>query len=164
MIALAGAIYDFDRMGAYCLGPDRGPDCALADDLDIGLITDLAFADDSYRDPRVRSVLAFAPAVAQAFDAQGLAEINIPVHIVGSRNDALTLFHLNAERYATLIANAELEVVERGGHFVYLSNCNETGRSVAPQVCIDEDPQTNRAAIHENLAESAYRFFSDTLD
>lgn len=161
VIALAGAIYDFGRMDTYCSGPQRGPDCDLVDDLDFSLLPDLARSGDSYRDPRVRAVFALAPAVGQGFEREQLEAIEIPVHIVGALDDALTLFETNAAHYARHIPEAELEIVERGGHFVFLSTCNENGRSLAPQVCTDEDPETDRAVVHDRLAESAHRFFYD---
>lgn len=164
VIALAGAIYDFARMGAYCAGPDAGSDCSLADGLDIAAIGDLADAGRSFRDDRIRAAFAMAPAVGRGFSAEALGAVEIPVHVVGSTDDELTPFDQNAARYAQLLPNAELTVVQPGGHFVYLSSCNDLGREVATIVCDDPDPDTHRRGVHDFVARQAVEFFRERLD
>jgi predicted dienelactone hydrolase len=163
VIALAGAIYDADRIATYCSGPEAGPDCELASELDPAELTDLADAGRSFRDGRIRAAFAMAPAVAQGFDETGLAAVSIPVRIVGSLDDELTLFRLNAQRYAELVPGATLATVRPGGHFVYMSVCNSLGREVAALVCVDPDPTTERAAVHERVAGEALAFFAEHL-
>lgn len=163
VIALAGARYDLGFVGSYCAGPSAGPDCSLAADVDFDAIPDVSAASQSYRDPRVRSVFAMAPAVGQGFAREGLDSVATPVHIVGSIDDELTLFPLNAAHYAMGIPSAQLTTVSPGGHFVYMPVCNDLGREVAALVCVDPDPATNRRAIHERVAALAVDFFRETL-
>ena len=162
-LALAGARYDLRLIGAYCASARAGPDCELASAVDFAAIGDVADAGDSYRDERVRAVFAMAPAVGQGFDESALEEIQLPVQIVGSWDDELTLFPLNAAHYAGGIPGAKLTTVQPGGHFVYMSRCNSLGFEVAPLVCTDPDPKTDRAAVHSRVADEAIRFFRESL-
>lgn len=163
VIALAGARFDAGRLAAYCAGGDAGPDCALAMDVDLADLPDFDAAGLSYRDDRVDAVFAMAPAVGQGFDADGLSSVRIPVRIVGSRDDELTLFGLHAAHYARVLPGATLVTVRPGGHFVYLSICNELGREVAALVCVDPDPETDRGAVHDRIGRDAVAFFRRTL-
>lgn len=163
VIALAGARFDPDRLAAYCAGADAGPDCALASDVDLADVPDVDVAHLSYRDDRVAAAFAMAPAVGQGFDADGLSSVRIPVRIVGSRDDELTPFDLHARHYANALPGATLVTVRPGGHFVYLSICNELGRDVAGLVCVDPDPATDRAAVHDRVGRDAVDFFRRTL-
>lgn len=163
VIALAGGRYDPVRLGAYCSGPDAGPECSLAGDVDFASIPDLADAGLSYRDPRISAVFAMAPAVGPGVSAESLADVAIPVQVVGSIDDELTLFPTNAAHYASAIPGAGLTAVQPGGHFVYMSPCNALGRDVAALVCIDPDPATDRRAVHERVAREAVEFFGATL-
>jgi len=56
-----------------------------------------------------------------------------------------------------------LTVLPEGGHFTFLSVCNEQGRERAKEICIDTDPTVNRAAIHEQVDKLILDFFDSNL-
>ncbi|MEH6591417.1 MAG: hypothetical protein V7746_14245 [Halioglobus sp.] len=116
-IALAGAIYVPELMEDYCSGSNRGPDCDLANG-DVAI--DYSTAASSYRDDRVKSVLAMAPAVGPAIDQGSLESINIPVFVMATMDDEILNFDRHAEFYAKSIPTAELRLLSGGGHFIYM--------------------------------------------
>ena len=119
-LALAGGVYQQENMRQYCEGPDRGPDCDLAVDV---LDVDFSDAALSYRDDRVHSVVALAPAVGPAIERGSLEAVSIPVLIVAARDDGVLPYAMHARYYADQIPRAELWELPVGGHFLFMQ-CN----------------------------------------
>jgi predicted dienelactone hydrolase len=163
VLQLAGARFRPEDMLAYCNGPHAGPDCSLIAGADLSAIPDRADASKSYRDRRVRAVLALAPVLGPGVTAKSLRQITIPVEIMASRTDELVPFDLNAGRYARLIPHAHPTVVPDAGHFVFMPLCSEAGRFTAAAVCVDPSPSVDRAAVHERAIARALDFFGHSL-
>ena len=123
VFALAGAIYEPDRMAAYCESDRRGPDCDLVDAVDFGEV-DFSEASENYRDERIRASFAMAPAVGNGIRVSSLAEIRIPFHVVTTRRDELLDPARNALHYAEHTPRSTLTIEEEGGHFVFVSRCS----------------------------------------
>lgn len=120
-------------------------------------------SDGSYRDSRVRSVFAMAPALGPAFPAAGLKEISIPVEIVAGESDQNIPIASSAKYFAAVIPGAELHIFSGDvGHYVFLDSCTELGRKSAPLLCVDEDG-VDRNTIHRDTAQMASIFFRSTL-
>jgi predicted dienelactone hydrolase len=117
--ALAGGIYDPDLMGAYCESAAKGTDCSLVEGMDFSTI-DLTGAGESYKDSRVKAVFAMAPALGPGMISDSLANIDIPVEIVVAADDALVIPDHNAYHYSRHTPTAELAIVPKGGHFVFI--------------------------------------------
>ena len=163
VIALAGAIYHPERMGSHCRDEPALKGCRPDARAIFEALPDGDAASLSYKDPRFRAVFAIAPALGPAFAAEDLADIKIPVAIVASAKDEWVPLAENAERYAKLIAGAKLTVLPDGGHFSFLSTCNEEGRNRAKAICIDSDPTVHRAAIHAQVEPLVLDFFDTHL-
>jgi predicted dienelactone hydrolase len=102
MIAIAGGITSLAHFREFCASAQADASCqvppefsdlraqarALADSNEVFCA---AFAKDghSYRDNRVRAVLAMAPALGPAFLPESLDRIAIPVAIVAGVADAI---------------------------------------------------------------------------
>lgn len=162
VIALAGGIYELGRMQSYCAGEKRGADCDLAPMLS----GPEPKASASLKDSRIRAVLSMAPAVGPAITPESLAEISVPISIVAAEDDEWLQPALNAEYYAKGIPGAELTLVPRGGHFLFLS-CDPI-TAVADwfisqfNLCgggIDAD----REAMQSDIAAKAVEFFNEHL-
>lgn len=148
---LAGARLDLALLRRQA--PD--PPAFLADtigDLERRRETDAVFreswarAESSYRDPRVRSVFALAPAIGFGFADAGLRRIDIPVRIVVGRDDRINPPAANAYRFAGAIPTAEyVELPGERGHFTVRT------------------PDDARAAELAQVATFAVRFFEATL-
>jgi predicted dienelactone hydrolase len=163
VIALAGGIYHPERMGGQCEKnpPRRGcrPDARTI----FEKLPDRDAASASYRDPRFRAVFAIAPALGPGFAAEDLASIKIPVGIVASAEDEWVPLNENAAHYAELIPGAKLTVLPKGGHFTFLSLCNERGLAGAKDICIDINATVDRAAVHEQVGKLVVDFFDARL-
>jgi predicted dienelactone hydrolase len=162
VLGLAGAIYDIDRMRAYCNSAERGPECGLAAALpeaDPG-------ASALLKDPRIKAVFSMAPGWGAATKPDSLKAIDIPVKIVGVEDDEILLPATHAEYFDELIPDAELVMLPTGGHFIFLS-CSPMTR-VADwfidrfNLCgigIDID----RDAVQRETAATAVQFFDRYL-
>jgi predicted dienelactone hydrolase len=171
-LALAGGVLDLRRLLALYaasgrdLAADMPPEFSDPKAL-VALLTKLVDADDghrhSYRDPRVRAAFLIAPALGEAFTAEGLAPVDIPVEIVVGAADALATPETNALWLARHVARAEATVLEGLiGHYVFVSECTEMGCQALPAICQDA-PSVDRRAVHERVSAMALRFFDRHL-
>ena len=119
-LSLGGALFKPDLMIEYCSGNTRGPDCDLANN-DVSI--DYSTASLSYKDDRVKSVVAMAPALGPGVEQRSLEAVNIPVLILATEDDELLKLEKHAKYYAKHLPNAELRLLVGGGHFIYME-CN----------------------------------------
>jgi predicted dienelactone hydrolase len=123
----------------------------------------ISHAGRSYRDPRIRSVFAIAPALGPAFVQESLRRITRPVSIVAGSDDRLVPARANAQLLAKLIPGARLTILPGGvGHYTFLAACTDAGRREQPQLCADA-AGVDRETIHRRTADSAAEFFESTL-
>jgi len=117
----------------------------------------------SYRDPRIRSVFAIAPALGPAFIPDSLRRLTIPVEIVAGTDDQIVPIGSNAQLVAKLTPRANLVLLPDGvGHYTFLATCTDVGRRAQPQLCTDANG-VDREAIHQRTADRAIQFFDNTL-
>jgi predicted dienelactone hydrolase len=185
VIELAGGRTDLQAYGQYCSSspleacappPDRADFVTYIQEVaqdptkDPMLAEALGHAGDSYLDKRVGAIFAMAPAFGYSFDTTSLRKISIPVHVVVGDADALAPAQWNAEYYVESInankrfKNASLDVLQGGvGHFVFLDLPTEFGKQVLPPDLALDLPGVDRAAIHDQVAQSALKFFCESL-
>ena len=117
----------------------------------------------SYRDQRVRAVFAIAPAVGQAFDADGFREVTIPVSMVVGAADRIAPVATNAGRFLALMPNAHLTVLPGGvAHYTFLDTCTDAGKAKLPVYCGDAEG-VDREKAHTTVSEMAVKFFDRNL-
>lgn len=172
MMELAGATTDFNRLLAWCdqvknaCNPPEMPDLmqrfqAIQQKPDVQ--DAIHHSGDSYRDARIRAVLAIAPAVARAFTPQSLQQIAIPVEIVAGASDQMAPPADNAKFFARNITGAQLTILNGGvGHYTFLDVCTEAGKKRFPQFCLD-NPDVDRQTIHTEVGQMAADFFDREL-
>lgn len=171
VLLLAGAITNLQRFEEWLIargevggGPREFPDIA-------GHIPVLSARSEpfrrsmkrhsqSYLDPRVKAVMAFAPAPpVRSFERDSIARIRIPTSIIVGQNDmeaphgecALWLKENNPSFQANLLGR---EV----GHYVFLPEATNAGRDLESTICSDP-VGVDRVAIHRSAAEAAERLF-----
>ena len=162
VLALAGAVYDIDRMHAYCNSAEAGPECGLSDALPAADPD----ASSLLKDPRVQAVFAMVPGWGAATKPDSLKAIDIPIRIIGVEDDELLLAERHAIYFAELIPGSELVMLPTGGHFIFLT-CSLPTRVVdwfidQYNLCgigIDVD----RDAVQKQTAASAVQFFDQHL-
>lgn len=116
----------------------------------------------SYRDPRIRSVFAIAPALGPAFIPESLRRITTPVAIIAGSDDRIVPVGSNARLLARFTPHARLTLLRGVGHYTFLATCTDAGRRARPQLC-DDVTGVDREAIHQRTADNAARFFASTL-
>lgn len=174
VLELAGARTNLARFMAFCRSPAADAICHPPEmdlvrggvDLDAPpspeAAASIARSGESYRDPRVRSVFAIAPAVGEAFDAEGLAPIAAPVSILAGSADGIAPVATNAGRIAGLRPDFEFTLVPGAGHYTFLSPCAPGLARSAPMLCT-ERPGVDRGAAHAAAIVKALGFFQRTL-
>jgi predicted dienelactone hydrolase len=176
VIAIAGGITSLAHFRKFCASPSADASCqappalgdlrAKAEALAAGdeaYRAALATDTRSYRDRRVRAVFAMAPALGPAFLPESLARISIPVAIAAGAADAIAPVESGARFFAARIPDAEPTIFPGGvGHYVFLPDCTEAGRTARPAICNDA-PGVDRDAVHSATAELAEAFFARRL-
>lgn len=119
-------------------------------------------AGRSYRDTRIRAVLAIAPALGPAFVPASLRRITTPVALVAGSEDRMVPIGSNAQLLTRLIPRASLTLVPGAGHYTFLATCTEDGRRAQPQLCA-EARDVDRDTVHQRTADQAAQFFARIL-
>lgn len=175
VIALAGGRIDVAQFTAFCASPRRDATCAPQPEFpeararfDALRLTDprvdqsLSRSGQSFRDPRISSIVALAPALGGAFTAAGLQAIESPVLIVVGAADRTAPPATNAETIAAAIPGAKLHILDGDvDHYVFLNTCNAAGHRLVP-VCTDA-AGVDRDAIHQSVVELVAAHFAATL-
>jgi predicted dienelactone hydrolase len=173
MIEIAGGITDPATFIDFCASPKADGTCSSPPEFPT-LIEDfrklakekpefLRHATDSYRDARVRTVFAMAPALGPAFRLASLAKITIPVEIVAGEGDTNVPITSGARYLAANIPGSKLVVYPGAiGHYVFLDSCTEIGQKNASILCNDA-AGVKRDVIHAQTIDSALQFFEHTL-
>ncbi|WP_306117262.1 MULTISPECIES: hypothetical protein [unclassified Roseitalea] len=172
VLCLAGALTDLDLFEAWRQteapemgGPREFPD--LADRLkrleqsSETFRRSVARHGQSWRDHRIRAVVAYAPApTVRAFEPQSVASIDIPVALMTGAADAEAPFEACTrwlEKQNPSFAVSRLD--EPVGHYVFLQEATDVGKAAEPSICVD--PQgIDRRAIHERAAAAAIDLFA----
>lgn len=114
----------------------------------------------SWRDQRIRAVMAYAPApTVRAFEPRSVAAIDIPVALMTGASDTETPFDactrwLEKQNPAFTVTRLDEPV----GHYVFLQEATDTGKASEPAICVDP-PGVNRRAIHQQAAQAAMDLF-----
>ena len=170
-IVLAGGLIDLQALGAVYqterdilrLMPPEFPDSSAFLSLFRSLVESDTSHQASYHDERVRAAFAIAPALGESFTASGLASVEIPIKIVVGEADASTPAPTNGGRFASLIKQAELVILEgQVAHYTFLAEATALGKQVAPEICVDH-PSVNRPYIHKRVSECVSEFFDKQL-
>ena len=164
VIAMGGAIFDPDAMAQYCRArqdqQDKG--CSYASGIPQVSVTD-PDARKSWRDSRIRAILAMDPALGPGYDATALSAISVPVHIIGAEKNDFLPFEPHAGHYAACIPGATLTRLSRGeGHFIFIDLCQADIQVNTVPLCSDR-PGVRRAEVHERLREIIQGFFEKYL-
>jgi len=165
--ALAGAITEASRFQRtdgsrdYARGVPEFPD--LADRLPGLLESSAVFRaswarmSDSCRDPRFKAALILEPGRGLlGFNEGSLAAIDLPSHIIAGSASAVApaAIWLHERLRTSTLDLLPPEV----GHYVYLPEATDAGRSAHPATCVDA-AGVDRRGIHDHAAAAAVRLF-----
>ena len=173
-LAVVGGRIDLDRFRKFCASAEADATCDpqteyadAAKDLDALIAADPGAAPDetarraSYRDPRIKAVAAFAPALGQMLSDESLAAIETPVAIAVGDADKVAPESSNARRIADHVPDARFERYSGIGHYAFLNTCTKHGRRY---VAVCKDAQgVDREAVHDRAAAYAIGHFEDVF-
>ena len=151
-------------MARYCTSQKDRSDkkCGYASGTPHIPITD-PDARKSWRDDRIRAILALDPALGPGFDRQSLSKMSVPVHIIGAEENDFLPFEFHAGHYAALIPGAMLTRLSNGeGHFIFIDACQADIEVNKVFLCRDR-PGVKRAEVHEKFTRIVRGFFEKNL-
>jgi predicted dienelactone hydrolase len=115
--------------------------------------------EQSHRDPRIRAVVAVDPGLAQAFDADSLRGITVPVQLINLGRPGQLPLAVDATRLAPLVPAARYAFLPDATHFSFLGVCRPNGAALLSSegetdpVCEDGGGRP-RPAIHAELLQT----------
>lgn len=163
-LALAGAVTETQRMMDFVkdhpetAGPQEMPD--LSGQIEPLLAASSVFRQSwerqsqTYRDERVRAVVAIAPAPpVRGFTEESLRGIQVPVTILCGEADEEAPYDLCSAWLNERLPNSSLTSLGKGvGHYTLLPVGAETAARYKPQYWVDA-PGVDRAAVHAAAAK-----------
>ncbi|QZA77715.1 hypothetical protein K4H28_15835 [Deefgea tanakiae] len=174
-LAVAGGICNLSELYRFCSSDERDASCDAPPEFSslLAMREQLIASDPefnlelerhalSYKDPRVRAVLLLNTALGHVFTSDGVAQIDIPLHIVVAAGDQIAPAKSNGMYLAQLIPAAKLTVLDEAvNHYVYLCEATPAGKQYLPELCCD-DAMVERRLIHQQTAELAVSFFQSS--
>jgi predicted dienelactone hydrolase len=174
VVALAGGITDLAKFSEFCEGAERDATCDPQPEYpeadedfrrlvseDAAVSESLARQSDSFRDERISSFVALAPALIQAFSQESLQAIEAPFLVVSGTNDRIAPAATNSDRLLSLIPNVHYVEADGADHYVFLNACTLKGRMF---VSICRDPAgVSRGDSHADISEAVAVYFRNTL-
>ena len=174
VLGLAGAVTDMRLFAAWAEGRSSGrgprefPD--LADRLPTLLATSATLRaswerqSESCRDPRVKAVLACAPApTVRGFTPASLRAIDLPVALAVGEADREAPPDEGARWLHAQLPHSSLELLGAAvGHYALLAEGTAHGRAVMPELWADP-PGVDRRVVHERVARTALATFGEVV-
>lgn len=174
-LIIAGGEPDFIRFRTHCTTNPQAQDCRFvqamraerARNAQAGGVppvppTPLAALSWTH-DPRIKAVVAAAPALGYVFEGGGLKAVATPVQLWTGDKDEVTPAVWNADVIRrSLPKPPEFALVAGAGHPVFLAACPEGFAAQAPDVCSDP-AGFRRTAFHPRFNEAVVKFFRRTL-
>jgi predicted dienelactone hydrolase len=158
LIAIGG-IADMSKVVTYCQENPQDWGCAEARRRGSPA-SDFISTPIAAVDTRIKAAVLVAPAVAAAFQPNGLATAKVPVQLwIGAKDDYVS----DAARVRTLLPTPpDYHLVANGGHFAYLAPCGELLARSAPEICVDPKG-FDRTAFLRDFHHSVIAFYRQRL-
>lgn len=180
-LEISGARANREAYARYCDTYKAMPDCVwfaggkayvngeavAVDKLDLRKIDKDRF-EQSNLDRRISASVLVDPALAQAYDAQSLKQIAIPMHFINLGRPGTIPVAVIADGLAKLIPEASYDQVDDAVHFSFLAECREGGAELLKSfgdtdLLCDDGGTRSRADIHAQLREMITAAFTRHL-
>lgn len=118
----------------------------------------------NYCDHRIKAIVALAPPPPiKALTPQSLAAINVPAQIIVGQGDNEAPHRSCAQWLDKLLPHSHLDLLGKNvGHYVFLNEATQFGKTVEPDICSDAKG-VDRSAIHHQTALSALKLFNNVM-
>ncbi|MBW9053885.1 alpha/beta hydrolase family protein [Rhizobium mesosinicum] len=167
-LSIAGGNLDPDKFARSCDPGGTGIDCAEFASAGIDLHSvDRQKLTRSHLDPRVKATVVIDPEFGTSFTPESLAQISIPVRLVNLGTPETVWPGLRASGLENAISGARYDLLTNASQYSAFSECKPAGGSILREegeepLCQDSEG-TNRAAIHDRLAEMVAAAFGSDL-
>lgn len=171
VLALAGAQADLSRIAAHCAseraadpifcGVGRDGGTAATPAAPTAPVAPSASLLPSLRDPRVRAVVAMAPA-GVPFTAASLAQVRVPTRIYEAEQDRFLVPRFHAEWIARNMPTAELRRIPNAWHFAFMDTPSMPIQTPDGDIAADP-PGFDRQALLARLGREVPAFFDEAL-
>ncbi len=112
----------------------------------------------SFIDKRIKRVIALDPALGHITKQASLKKIDVPVLVIGSKQNDFLTYERHAGFYAAHIPNVKNVILNQGeGHFVYLDTCEHNYQALGVSLCIDKEG-VQRDKVHQGLYPHIFSF------
>lgn len=163
VLALAGGQVELSRIASHCAS-ERAADpifCGVGRNAGAPTGTAAALLLPSLRDPRVRAVVAMAPA-GVPFTAASLADIRVPTRIYEAEQDRFLVPRFHAEWVALNMPAAELRRIPDAWHFAFMDTPSTAIPTDDGDVRADP-PGFDRKALLARLGDEIPAFFDQVF-
>jgi len=169
VMRLAGAASDFQAHQDFCAS-SAGISCGALRQLNIGHAEDFAKLAPDNRDARIGAVVSLDLGGTQTLTATSLAEVEIPVLVIGAPRGEQIEQKIESLALAAMLPAEKVESlhVANTGHFDFLGLCTDRALAILREeepddvmVCIDG--QKPRAERHAGFVDAIDQFLSDKL-
>lgn len=170
VLSLAGARIAPFKLASYCDNEAVNPSlCNWVSESGVNLHTiDTQQAGRSNIDKRIKFAIAIDPTPADIFNANSLAEINIPMVIMNLGNiNTIPQTALGSE-VAKAIPSATYVVIKDASHYSLFNKCKNgtadlaISKNINEPICSDGNA-TSRHEVHDKLIHTITRYFSLAL-
>jgi predicted dienelactone hydrolase len=159
VLTAAGGEPDLRTVADHCKAHPAFEDCQIVEQHPVTLDSDIVWTHD----PRIKAVVAAAPALGFAFGSKGLAAVLQPVQLWRAEDDLILPHPYYAEAVRLALPKPpETHVVVDAGHYDFLKPCSVELATRVPAICTSR-PGFDRAAFHERFDQDVVAFFTRTL-
>jgi predicted dienelactone hydrolase len=112
----------------------------------------------TYADARVKKIIMIDPTLGYGATPESLANVQLPILIIGAQNNDFLPWENHGTRYAKGIKNSKLYLLTgEEGHFIFLDACNNDIRVMGVPLCKDRTG-VDRAVTHAALIPPILEF------
>ena len=171
VMALAGGRFDRARYQNYCDASPERADCRWY--REVGVAADAAgreSLESPLGDDRLAAVVSFDLGLAQAFDRQSVAAIDIPTYVIGAGSHLRDLpVEAESRHLAGMLPPATSTYLESDEitHFTFFSECRPGAREKliaigeGDEMICDDGGDRPRSELHAELIETITGFLRD---
>lgn len=167
VLSTAGARADAKAYARYCeTNTEKMSECAwlAKGGVDLNKL-DEARVNQSNRDPRFTSVAAIDPGLAQAYQGESLARLEIPALVINFGSPGHIPLAVDSAELVKIMPDAEYRTVEDAIHFSFLGVCKPNGNAILkaegdPDPLCDDGGGRPRKAIHDEVAGTILGFLN----
>lgn len=164
VLTAAGAKPDLQRMQPHCESHPDFYDCQLVATRGLPDHTSTSHGPSWAVEPRLKAIVAAAPALGFTFSPESLQALTLPVQLWRAEDDRIlpSPHYVEPVRDGLAQGLSEYHLVQGAGHFDFLPPCSEQLAAQAPMICAPT-PTLDRRTFQLRFNQELIRFFKRHL-